>query len=388
MPGREEAFKALALEVMGEPPAEAVAAADAAGDGKQIDLSKTDLEQAAPAPTQGAEPTWTPEQEAWFAKMDTAKTPEEIAAAQKAAPQFSAEQLAWLKEQPEPGAEPVKVEDHLADDAELKGKLDAKTQERINGRIGKEVAKTKAEREAREAAETRVRELETQLSQRPTSPNAKTAVDEVYSPQQLQEYANRATDAKTQAEDLLLTLEDDPAAVEAALREQGFKLTNAAGEEEYTPARMRKLLSQVKTNAARTLERDVPKRAEYLKNVDASAADAMTIYPELKDKNSDRRKQFDAIVNQHPFIKSSPWWPRATALLILGMETEAKMKGGAGTQPAKRSKRPMPVVIPQPRGTPPAPAPTQVKSNANDVVAAALNGDRKARLKHLQSLVS
>ena len=321
--------------------------------------------------------------------MDKAQTPEEQAAAQKTAPTFTEAQLAWLKDQPEPGAEtPPKAEDHLADDAELKGKLDAKTQERINGRIGKEVAKTKAALEKAESLEAQLAEAATQLAQRTNaSPNGKTPLDDVNDSAGLRKVVDNATAAKEQAEDLLTQLEDDPAAVERVLRESQFILKGDDGAEDFSPAKMRKFLNGVKANATRTVEREVPKRVEFLKQVDASAADAMAIYPELKDPKSEKRKAFDQMLAANPIIKSSPFWPKVTALLILGLEAEAKLKASA-TAPAKRSKKPLPFVMPAPRGTPPPAPATKPKGSNSDVLTDALNGDKKARLKHLQSLVS
>jgi hypothetical protein len=398
IPNREEALKAVAADVLNAFPA--------AGEGDQAPTNEEPAKAQAEAepkaagenavalsqPETGQEPAWTPEQLAWFNAMETAKSPVETAAAQAKQPEFTTEQQAWLKTQAEaPATESeVKTEDHLHDDAELKGKLDEATQERINKRIGKEVAKTKAAQEAAEGLKAELETVKQQAATKPvTGPQPQGLLDGVQDATQLQQVAQQAESALDLADDLLSRLEDEPEAVETVLRQSQVKLKGTDGEEDFSPQAMKKYLKEVRRNADTTLRRGIPQRQEFLKQSDAYANEALDVVPELKDAKSERRKLFDQVVQQAPWIKQQPSWARMAAVYVLGLEAYQQQQAAKSqpVKPAVKPKRPVPVVIPAPRGT--APSAPRVNANAvsEDTVQSALSGNRSARLKVIQSLV-
>jgi hypothetical protein len=400
VPGREEVLKAFAsdvLEASGRPP-EPAKAGETAGEkkpeavaGKPDALSQSDQGKQAKAESK-AEPEWSAEKLAWFAAMEAAKTPEEIAAAQAQQPEFDEAELAWLSSQETAAAATPEGEaDHLADDPELKGKLDEATQASINKRIGKEVAKTKAAADKLAQLEADLAKAQEDLAAAakvtalPMPANAGPLAD-VDSPEKLAGVAQQAETALDQADDLLAQLEADPDAVAEVLKGAKVALKNADGQEEYSPATMGRFLRTVKANADRTLRREVPRRAQFLKSADAYAGEALTMLPELKDAKSERRKVFDSIIQAAPFLKQYPWWPRAVALQALGLEAWQKMQAAAKPAAAK-PKRPIPAKIPSPRAQPAQVRPAKANAVTDETMQAALSGDKKARLKYIQTLV-
>lgn len=400
VPGREEVLKSFAQEVLGTAPLETTTAGGAdpqpgAGtSGKTTDelSDKTALEQAAGKTTEGtngteatAEPAWTAAQLAWFEHPETA------------APEFTAEQRAWLEKQESAAGGTPAVPDHLADEPELKGKLDAKTQERINGRIGKEVAKTKQAAERAETAEAEVNRLREQLAQRPGGgrPDGQTALSQVHTGADLKKVATDAEDAIREADGMLRKLRLDPAGVERALRAEKITLKNADGEEDYSPERMRDFLEDIRSNADQRLRGEVPKRAEFLRNVNQSMGEAFTVLPELKDPKSPQRAEVARILAENPAVRQFPNWPSALALMLIGQATvkaRGTVPGGApgtaGGAPAlPKAKRPVPPKLPTPRGTPVAVPQERPGTVTDETVNAALGGDRKARLSIIQQFV-
>jgi len=396
IPGRQEVLKQFAGEVLaGGMPPEAKAGdpnpPGIAEAGKTaVVLSQDDQSKGTEDGKSGrsaTEPTWNAEQTAWFAAMDAATTEEAKAALTP--PAFSEAELAWLENQELAGSETGAPEDHLADDAELKGKLDAGTQERINKRIGKEVAKTKAALEQVEQLTAKAAELEAKLSQAPRGPDVPTGI---YSMQDLQTAEASAREAFDQASDLLGQIETDPEAVEAALRAAKFTLKGQDGTEDFSPAAMRRFLGNIRNNADRKLRKELPKAVGFLKQVDASAGEAFKAVPELRDPRSPKRAEFDAVVKQWPAVKQFPNWPYALAMML---ESQAALKArssgnsGRSATAATKAKRPIPTMIPSPRGVAPvAPRPRPAASAASeDLGERALGGDKKARLQYIQSLM-
>lgn len=291
----------------------------------------------------------------------------------------------------EPAAEEA-VENHLQDDAELSEALPPEVQEKINRRIGKEVAKTKSEREARESAEARLAEAEARLADRPETPAIKrdAALGHVLDDNALQAEKRKAEDALDQADELLGQIEDDPASVEQALRAAKIELKNEQGEEDYSAGRMKKFLRTARTNADRTLRRSVPERAEFLKEAKAAADKAVELMPELKDAKSDRMKMFRQILKEAPDLQKSPRWPLLALQGVLGAERlqEILDKKSKPAAPAVKPKRELPTVIPAPRAQ--APAAPKPKAAAVDIKAAAdriLSGDRSTRLELIKGFV-
>lgn len=349
VPGRSEVLAAFAREAMGEPEP---AAPDAPAAGVNADeaLSQT----AAAAATDG-------------------ETPEEKAAREAAEAEANAEG----------------DENHLEE--ELRQGLPPETQEKINRRIGKEVAKTKAEREQREAAEARAAELEARMAETPAA--------KVQSPEQLGHIHDagklnaekvRAESALEQSEDLLVTLEDSPEDVASALRAAKIELKDENGEDDYSAGRMRKFLRGVRQQADRTLRTAIPKREEFLKVAENNAKAAVQLMPELNEAKSERRKLFNQVLRENPEVMKTADWPLKAVAAVVGMEwlkaqADAKTKAANGAQPKKRE---LPVSIPTPRAQAPRVEPPKTeKLNAGAIADAMLSGDRSARLKILTGMV-
>lgn len=394
--GRAEALKSIAGDVLKsfDQLPETVVAAPKAEEASKAGEKPTDVLSQTVAGTKSeavAEPAWSPEQTAWFDKMAAAKSPEEQTAAQAEQPEFSEDQRTWLESQEEAaGGEQPAGEDHLAGETELKGKLDVKTQASINARIGKEVAKTKAAQEKAEQLETKVAELTKQLETKPVAGPALAdgPLATVQTREQLQAEVQRMEQAVDQADELLAQLESDPGGVEAIMREAKIALKGTDGAEDFSPAAMTKYLKSVRQNADRMLRREVPKRVDYLKQVDAYGGEVLNLLPELKDKASPRNKAYWQILTEAPWLKNMPAWPRMAGIYMLGLEAYQQLQA-KGKAPAAvvKAKRPVPVTIPSPRGMQPATTRARPTTNSNDLATAALNGDKKARLQYIQTLV-
>lgn len=274
---------------------------------------------------------------------------------------------------------------------ELKGKLDEHTQQVINKRIAKEVGKTKAEREAREAAEAKLAELQQQLEQQPKPEPVPVRVGSVplahvENVAQLQAEQAKARAALKQSEELLDTLEDNPEDVEAALRQSNVVLRDEHGQEDYSVPKMRKFLKGIRRTADDVVTQAIPERAQYLDIQSKAQAKAQEIVPELKDLKSPRYAKFQEVVRAFPQLKTIPDWPMAAAVQVIGLEVlEAKLK--AAQPVVAKAKPPLPVKIPQPKASAPTPKPAKPNQVSEATVQAAIDGDKNARLKVIQSLV-
>jgi len=279
---------------------------------------------------------------------------------------------------------------------ELSGKLDEHTQQVVNKRIAKEVSKTKAERAQREALETKLAELQQQLEQKqaepvpatvsPTKANPLAHVTDVKA---LVAERDKARSAQDQAEELLESLQDDPERVEAALRSAKVSLTDDSGNEDYSVPRMRKFLGTVKREARNVVENAVPLQAQYLDVQKQSFAKALDDLPELKDKTSERYARFNNVLRSMPELRNQPWWPEAAVVAVLGEERLQELRKARASTPVKAKVKPeLPVKIPSPKATPPQVQRRNTNEASDETVSLAIGGDKAARLKVIQSLVS
>lgn len=285
--------------------------------------------------------------------------------------------------------EPESKDEGKAEDeeAELTGKLDEHTQQKINKRIAKEVAKTKAERERAEQLETRLKELEAKAVEAvpapvPTQANPLAHITDV---KQLVAERAKAEEAREQAEELLDTLQDEPERVEAALRAAKVELKDELGAEDFSVNRMKQFLKTVKREARNVSERAVPQQAQYLDAMQKSRAMAEELVPELKDAKSPRSQKYQEVLKAFPEIRSQPWWPMAAAVQVVGLEAlEAQRKASA--TPVAKAKPPLPVKIPAPKAAPNA-AVRKPNTVDDDTYSRAVEGDKNARLKVIQSMM-
>jgi uncharacterized small protein (DUF1192 family) len=127
-----------------------------------------------------AEPNWSADQTAWFDLRAKASTPEEIAAADAQAPEFSEAQKAWIESQSsEPSDKsdrqtlPAEVLEQVKAWEDAGGALPPPLQTILDKRIGREVGKVKELEQRATTAEAEVTrlttELETRNSERPAA---------------------------------------------------------------------------------------------------------------------------------------------------------------------------------------------------------------------------
>jgi hypothetical protein len=395
IPGRNEVLEHFAQEIEGafKTPGEKVVAAKAGDEKLVLSQDKTDEKvEVAETPEQKTEREATEatalaeRAKASGMTVEEQKTAEaqaltELTERAKAAGKTIEEQFA-IEEAAENGEA-----DHLAEDAELKKELTPETQEKINRRIGKEVAKTKLAQEAADAVKAELAEAQRQLAERPQVqvPRSPVPLGNVNDEAGLKAEEAKANEAIDQCDALTLQLDDDPASVEAVLKDAKVELP------EYTPAAMKRYLAQIKANATKTVRTAIPQRAEFLKKASEFKSEAVTIMPELKDPKSPRRARFEKVLGNFPELKDHPFWATAAAVQVLGLERLDEINAAAaakGKAPVKPVVRVKPVVIPAPRAQPAA-APKAAKKGevSDETKTAALNGDKNARRKILEGLL-
>jgi len=284
------------------------------------------------------------------------------------------------------------------DEGEVAG-ITPEIQESINRRIGKEVAKTKAEREAKTALEQKLQELTAQYEQLKTAPPEQRVVKangplaDVTDLKVLSQKRAEALEVKEQVTELLENVEDDPGAVEAALRQARITVRDESGQEDYSVGRMRKTLRQIDRNIRKTLD-EIPHRENHLK----TEAEILTklhteIMPELKDPTSQRSKIWNQLKSDFPEAMLNPKWP------VLLMMSTAYLEAMKNT-PTSPNPKPAPVVKPK---TPPVKIPAKPKSappptKAKEAQMAALKeqmvsgktpeAQREARVALLQNMLA
>lgn len=400
IPGRAAILKDFAALAMGTAPEEKVAPAAAGGE-KPKALSQ---DKAAPSgAATGGQVEETPEAKVEREATETAElaerakvsglTPEAQKAAEDqalvelteraTAAKRTVEEQFVFEEAEEAKANGGGEEDHL--DAELKGVLTPETQEKINRRIGKEVAKTKAATEAKAKLESDLADAQRKLAERPNAaPVQAGPLADVSTGEALEAEAGKARAAIKQVRDLKRVLVSDPEQVEQVLKEAHVKLP------EYTAAAMQEYLDRLSDNANDVLTEHIPNRANWLRKADQAGAEALQLLPELKDKNSPRCKEFWEIANLVPEIKGNPGWTKMVAVQVLGRERLREMAAAAGKPaPPKIKARVKPVVIPSPKAQPAGGAPRKAGKNELDekTRTAALDGDKSARREILEGLV-
>ena len=330
-----------------------------------------------------------------FAQNATGDAPEAEAEASEAvaelianpAPAKEVEEDALSQPEPEDEEQEQSPEQaEAADEAEEDNNgVPPEIQERINKRIGKEVAKTKALKEKTEMLESKLSQFETELNQlrnrepepapvpHGTSPVPLAHINTV---DQLEREAAKAEEAAEQAENLLTQLEDDPDSVERALRMAKIEVG------EYSPAEMRQFLRSARKNAEKTFQKLVPQRRQYLETQAQVSEHVSQLVPELKDPNSRRRQLFNQVLQMHPSFKADPKWPAIAMVHALGLEAAEKLF--KPTAPAPKPKAPA-IKIPKPAASMATPKAPPVGAVDADVLARARTGDREARALIMQA---
>lgn len=237
----------------------------------------------------------------------------------------------------EDGAEPG--------DEEASDELPAKLQERINRRIGKEVAKRKVLEERLEAAEARLSELAEKPEQeiangRPQIANAN-PLEHVTKLSELERLRDEAEQIVEFTARSLVRLKRSPEAIAQELKGYQIKLTDANGEEDYSPERMEEYLSELQLRADQNLRRNIPRRERFLAEKADWDAKAAETFPYLRNTKSKEYQESRRILESFPELKRHPKSEAMIGVYMLGLEelrrrtaeaTAAAAKGKAGGQ--------------------------------------------------------
>lgn len=269
---------------------------------EKSEARKTQAEQIDQTPVQEAEPT--------------SEVPETASAE-------SAEEQA-----PEAQAEEAQTEDVPSQDQDLSPDLKKK----IEKRIGKEVAK-------RKALEAQLNELKLQM--------------QAQSQQQPQQQAPTAPLPQTPPP---LSQIEDPNAL-LALQQQAREAKRFAQEQldrdDFEPVRVgdtvldRKALKTIIRNAERTLEDEIPQRAQFLTQKQQAQKVAFERFPFLKDKSTPEYVMAQQAYMQMPWLKNLPNADWIIGVQIEGLKSlQAKEKKATG----KTSKPQVPFSTKPPSG--------------------------------------
>jgi len=234
-------------------------------------------------------------------------------------------------------AESAAAEPQAEAQAEDSGEVDVPSKDispelhgRISKRIGEEVAKRKA--------------LEAQLNE------IKVAMAQAQSQQQSQPAAQPAPLAPLPSNVPLAQIEDPQSLV--ALQQQAKEAKRFAQEQldrdDFEPFKMgnqvinRDALKTILRNAEKTLEDDIPSRAQFLTQKQQAQQVAHQMFPYLKDKTAPEYVLAQQALSQMPWMKNLP-----NADWIIGVQIEGlkaleakKAKTGSKPQPAISTKPP------------------------------------------------
>lgn len=300
----------------------------------------------------------------------------------------SAEQAEGEKPEGDGEAEAVDAEAE-SESEEAEDPLPANVQEAINKRIGKEVAKTKAEKEAREALEAQLSQLRQEVEElrstpaQPAAPRQSSGpFDRIDDIRTLQAEKLKAQDVVEQVSDLMDQVSDDPETVVAQMRANGIQV------QDESPSAVKSMLRGIKRNAEKAVTQLIPQREQYLKSHQQAMAQVLQGYPVLADRSHPVTKLFRDFVEAFPGIKENPNWPQVAAFQAAQLHASIEAKSKA--KPASTAAKPVPPKIPaKPKGAAPAPAKKAVDAEAlRKRIVESGGTDSDARIKYLQSLVS
>lgn len=178
------------------------------------------------------------------------------------------------------------------------------------------------ERTARETAEARVQELE--ATSRPQVQLTDNPLAQA-TPQELAEKEKSARQALGLYEEALDGLLDNPRVIEKQFRAAGIQLTNAEGEEDYSPDRMRAWLNRNVRRARQDLDEHIPQRRDVLQQRVALERQAVTLFPVLKDPKSPFTQQVDKLLKEtFPELSQVPYGRLLVSHLVRDVATNMK----------------------------------------------------------------
>jgi len=204
--------------------------------------------------------------------------------------------------------------------------LDPKAQAAVNRRIGKEVAKTKREIEARVAAETKLAELEAKLAEKPEAPEyipvpANVPLPEITTIDQLNTYRENLSNDIIEAE-MLLHADIPPEGIDT----KWGRMTKPA------------LISAL-TQAKKDERVAIPARERFLNTRAQATQTAVEKFPFLKDPASEGYKMAKQALRENPVLRS---YPNSEYLVGMIVKGQLAMKAEEAKPEAKAPAKPKP----------------------------------------------
>ncbi len=246
---------------------------------------------------------------------------------------------------PEPSPETATTDDHEEALSQSTSSIPPEIQEVINKRIAKITAKRKEAERRADAVEAEKRVLMEQLARNgqaqpqqaeapvsaelPTQPLAK-----VKTMQELQKLHKDATEAVQFAEYNL----DRDDMVERVAQETGETVKGVVVDGQFYTKRQ---LRDIKYNALRVKETEIPARAQFLTAQHQATQQAFEIYPFLKDPSTPEYQTAVQAYREQPWLAQMPNSALLVGRMILGLKAEQEMaKGKTQAKPAQSRPRP------------------------------------------------
>lgn len=205
-------------------------------------------------------------------------------------------------------------------------KLDPKTQEKIQKRIGKEVSKTKTERARAELAEAKIAELEEKLNATP-EPDIQPAAS-------ISDAADKTSTAKSDA-DLAKLEQDARNTVEfVEMHEKAIMKAIATDQETVTIAGQEFNVDQLRgfsKSAAKHLASYIPQRREFLKEQATLVGKAKAVLPAMFEKGTTDNQEYVTWQRKNPAARNLAGSELLYALAKVG---EKHLADKAGKKPA------------------------------------------------------
>ena len=237
--------------------------------------------------------------------------------------QQSASTEAVETEQPEVETEEEAHEEVLSQDKGLSPEL----QDKVNKRIGKEVAKRKALEESLEALKA---EIETIKASQSEEVNALQTAPIYASPTDPLAHINDAVGLQNEyreAKEIMRIAED---ALDTEGVENGYEFQG----QRYTKQQLKTIMRE----ARRTIEDRIPQRAQVLQKRDSYIKAAEETFSWAKDKTSKEYKQAVALMKQDPRLATSVDGLYAAGIYLKGLHAiEAEKAAASKPKPAPRA---------------------------------------------------
>lgn len=173
----------------------------------------------------------------------------------------------------------------------------------LRKRLEKAEAKVEEAVARAEEAERKMADADKDASRKPVGKD----VSDIRTASDLREFEKKSIAVKDFCDDQLEMLETDPASVEAELRANKVSLKSADGEEDYSPATMKRWLLTMRRQARVRLSDEIPQRREEIEAEAENDKAVAEIYPALKDRKSPLAQDVQKLVKEfsaQPFTSS------------------------------------------------------------------------------------